>query len=371
MNCIRLFISWKSLLIVAFALFVPLQAFPDSLNTPRSYPTATKLQDGRVLVVGGEDSDAQVLSSAELFDPAMGTFTLTGNMASPRIHHTATLLADGRVLIVGGADQSGTPLATIELYDPAAGTFSASAPLSHARYAHIAVVLNSGVILIAGGQGKSSILASAELFNPTGATVVATGSMTISRYASAAVLLPSGKVFVCGGVGGADGVAAGTRAEVYDPIVESWSSLGAMLSVSGEPGAVLLNNGQVFITGNKTSDLFDPNTNSFSAVPGKVPPRGTIREEPAVVRLDGGDVLVYGGAMRQMAEGFSSIQFRYNIATNTYTALEPSIPDANRASCPAVLLNNGCVLIVGGFNGNEALNTAILYNPTTNAFTVP
>jgi hypothetical protein len=65
--------------------------------------TATRLADGQVLVVGGDNDDSLALASAELYDPATGTFTPTGSMATARLNQTATLLADGRVLVVGGA----------------------------------------------------------------------------------------------------------------------------------------------------------------------------------------------------------------------------------------------------------------------------
>jgi len=52
-----------------------------------------------VLVAGGGVGTR--LSSAELFDPATGTFSLTGSMTRARIGHTATLLKDGTVLMVG------------------------------------------------------------------------------------------------------------------------------------------------------------------------------------------------------------------------------------------------------------------------------
>jgi hypothetical protein len=64
------------------------------------------------------------LASAELYDPAAGTFTITGGLSTEREEHTATLLGNGEVLIAGGSNNTGT-LASAELYDPAAGTFTA------------------------------------------------------------------------------------------------------------------------------------------------------------------------------------------------------------------------------------------------------
>src|SRR6266568_1295733 len=94
-----------------------------SLATARNGHTATLLPNGKVLVAGGRNGNS-ILASAELYDPASGTWSATGSLATARAFHTATLLLNGKVLIVAG-EGNGAPfvLASAELYDPASGTW--------------------------------------------------------------------------------------------------------------------------------------------------------------------------------------------------------------------------------------------------------
>jgi hypothetical protein len=97
--------------------------------------TVTLLPNGQVLVAGGFDlSDGvRYLATAEIYDPATGTWSPTGSMADPRSGHGATLLSDGIVLVEGGSNLS--TLATAELYDPASGTWVRASRMN-SRFLH-------------------------------------------------------------------------------------------------------------------------------------------------------------------------------------------------------------------------------------------
>src|SRR3989442_1245729 len=81
------------------------------------------------------------------------SFTPTGPMTAGRTRHSATLLADGKVLVSGGERVMGVRLATAEIYDPATGTWTATGPMFFGRDAHTATLLPNGKVLIAGGTG--------------------------------------------------------------------------------------------------------------------------------------------------------------------------------------------------------------------------
>src|ERR1039457_7624381 len=64
-----------------------------------------------------------------VFAGTSGTWANTGRMNTGRTDHAATLLPNGPVLVAGGLDASATPLASAELYNPATGTWTATGRL--------------------------------------------------------------------------------------------------------------------------------------------------------------------------------------------------------------------------------------------------
>jgi len=219
-----------------------------SMSILRGGHTATLLPTGKVLVVGG---GGPPFTSAELYDPATGEWHATGSLSTGRSSgHTATLLASGEVLVLGGftSQFTGPPTSSAELYEPAAGTWTPAAPMLAARAYHSATLFLSGAVLVAGGGGlsASSVLMEAELYDPAAGTWRRTGSLSASYDGHTATRLPSGRVLVVGAGGSYFSIP---NTELYDPESETWSDAGCLVEARGAHTATLLRSGHVLVAG--------------------------------------------------------------------------------------------------------------------------
>jgi hypothetical protein len=221
------------------------------MGSARSGHAATLLNNGKVLLAGGVGTGWTFLVDAELYDPATNTFGATGAMTTARESHAATLLKNGNVLIMGGhkgRHSAITIYSSAEIYNPASGTFSSTGNLTVRRHKHDATLLADGRVLIIGGSDErdgrgGSAYRNAEVFNPTTGTFTAVGSMNAARYKlqGTTVLLNNGKVLIAGGA---------NIAEVFDPATNTFSiANGDMGTLRLFATATLLGNGQVLIIG--------------------------------------------------------------------------------------------------------------------------
>jgi WD40 repeat protein len=156
-----------------------------------------------------------LLSAGQVFvQPCTGApfqFKETGSLITGRREHTATLLSNGKVLVAGGYNSTSGALASAEVYDPASGTWSSTGSLVSARWTHTATLLRNGKVLVAGGSGVNGVLlTSAELYDPATGTWTTTGSLVVGRSYQTATLLPSGKVLVVGGYDSTSFTGSGT-----------------------------------------------------------------------------------------------------------------------------------------------------------------
>ncbi|CAF1187857.1 unnamed protein product [Adineta steineri] len=221
---------------------------PNIMNVGRMDHTATLMQNGQVLIVGGVAPDAySFLSSTELYIPSSNTFVKKGNLKTVRYKHTAILLTDGlSVLVIGG------PVLRPEIYKAGAWHYTLHDMITR-RQDCAAVLLFNGNILIAGGiDSKFNTLSSVEIFQPDTETFLPVQRMACARSDFTLTRLPTGQVLAVGGQNYLDDECLRVT-ELYDPITNQWQSTRQLNKARYDHKAVLINN-SVLILGGETTD---------------------------------------------------------------------------------------------------------------------
>ena len=323
-----------------------------SMKTARSGHTSTLLPDGNVLIAGGMNGNGNYSDTTEIYSPETDTFRSARSMSARRVGHTATLLPNGKVLIAGG--YNGEYLASAEIYDPASGSFTPTGHMTMPRSEHVAVLLNNGKLILAGGIGNEwTFLASAEIYDPSTGTFTRTGSMTTPRESHTATLLKSGKVLIAGGhKDRREAMTVYSSAEVYDPARGTFSATGNMTTVRHKHAASLLPGGDVLIVGGSdkrdwqgkyaSAEIYDSTKGEFKAIGDMRMARFKLAN--AVVSLRNGKILIAGGGEQLEL---------YDPATNTFSTVKGRI-DTARYFSAATLLQDGRVLITGGYDADGA-----------------
>ncbi len=304
------------LLVLAFSTEAQFIQIPPNGGTGRQGRRTASLQNGDLLIVG---------ANSEVYSPRTRTFSWAGTPQLPlKLGDAVVGLADGRALVTGGTGDIGLTN-HVQIWDPLKRSFQQVRGMMSARSGHAMIALDSAEVLIVGGdsgtwevydvrqekpvrsgslpfEGANGGLA---FHHPSGKVVFLTGNRATSfdpatfRFevgfgipssgaTDAPVMLNDGRILVTGGITGpGPGLRGTSTASVFDPFTGESHIVGSMLNARFWHSATRLPSGKVLVAGGAEScsgntdncglfapsEIFDPATNTFSAVESMRHPR--------------------------------------------------------------------------------------------------
>jgi hypothetical protein len=295
-----------------------------TLSSPRRRHAAVRLNDGRVLLSGGEGASG-ILGSAELIDPATGAVTQI-SLGGPRADHTASLLSDGTVLLAGGHDGTSS-LASLQIISPATNTItgpSAGPQLAAPRHQHTATLLDDGRLLLVGGRNSSGALATTEYWDQATGTVTAGPLLSEARFGHTATKIPRGYVAV---VGGSDVSAPLATVEVFFAGADVFAPGGSLaVPRTGHSAVALPDNGHLMVLGGRSADgpvaaveLMDPYRHIFTFLSTLAPSRAE-----SAAAIAGPYVWAVGGRSPGGGALGSVAAVRFATLTSDHTSFSPN-----------------------------------------------
>lgn len=339
------------MVVVSFTVFSQSIQNTGKLNFPRSRHQSQLLPDGKVLAFGGWDNifkSPTTYASAEVYDPALQTWTMAAPMSQARVFFTSVVLPNGNVMALGGDNGDGhdIALASCEIYDIQSKTWTPAASMNQARRNFRAIKLRNGQVLVVGGTEDNTC----ELYNPATNTWSYTGGLNVYRGVDgliSLVMLANGNIFATGG----SKYLTWYAAETYNPQTGLWTSADNIIYPRADHNSVLLNNGKVLLVGSgvtasdgaRYSEVYD----ASSRTPESTSRLGaTVAFNNPLVLLDNGSVFSYtqGEYSPTNTQAFQI----YTPSTNRWTAMTATNFFGNLAYT-IHKLHDGSILIIGGY----------------------
>ena len=313
--------------------------------------TAKAIWTGSVYLVWGGGSN-----SGGRYNPTTNAWSAMSTVNAPAARSGHSAVWTGTEMIVWG----GTGVVTGGRYNPTTDTWTATSTTNAPAARVDAPAVWTGTEMIVWGGGNRTDTNTGGRYNPstnTWQTVTTTGAPE-ARYGHIAVWTGSRLIVGCGGklVSGQYEVRVGTAGS-YNPATNAWAALpDGPLTIS--PAAVWTGS-YVLITGGymhdygstpslystNTASRFSPSTNTWTA----------LAYDPALARYQhsavwtGTEMLVWGGYQPYYGQGAAiSNGSRYNLATNTWTALAPTGAPAERANHSAAWTGSRMLIYGGG-----------------------
>ena len=341
-----------------------------AMSGVRAHHTATLIKDENgkvgVLVVGGYKNPYNYLNTAEIYDVNSKAWTSVNPMKYTRKEHTATLLNDGRVLVVGGKSSrnSSDILNSVEIYTPATGLWSDAAPMLSKRYTHAATLLPDGRVLVTGGTNSDGRLNTAEIYDPVSNKWTYVNSMSDSRSGHVATLIKDKNdkyvLMVFGGYS-----ENYRTVEAYDYLTDIWTRKSQMLETP-DPGsfqATVLTDQKVLITGDGFSDdgdkafIYNYDLDTWTQVGDLNQSR---RNHQAILLLNGKVLAIGGGYYNGVSQVLLKSVEIYDPGNDKWLYVADMF-ERRYDGHTATVLPDGSVLVVGGDdNYQDAISSAEL-----------
>lgn len=318
-----------------------------SLLTPRVGHAAVRLPTNDVLVTGGSKTALGVRA----YGPLLASTELVGErttlsratMVVARAHHTASLLPDRRVLVTGGLGDPEEPLSSTEFYDIEHDIWEPGPGLLIARSGHSATVLKNGAVLVVGGVDASgNTISITEVLQPGAAQWERADALAQARAQHQATVLSDGDILISGGLRTVPTDSSGSPAlslERYRAATGKWEPAGEMPLLFRDHRATRIDDDVVLLFG---SDPYGSATLAWLPdEPESIRVSSTMYG--VVTQLTDGRFLLTGGHRRQEATATALI---YDPRTDRWTSTRPM--HWARSQHRALLLRDGRVVVLGG-----------------------
>lgn len=216
----------------------------------------------------------------------------------------------------------------------------------------------------------SLLLISTTIFGQTGGATFENGPlMNRARIVPLATTLSNGNIAIFGGR--EYGFVSSYYTDIYDPIAKTFTELN-MAVPRDNAALVTLTDGRYLLVGGgydwgipayATNEIFDPSDNSFTMASSM----GYSRMQPAAAQLNNGNVLIVGGWYDDYAAINTEI---YDIEDNLYT-VSGSL-NAPRSQAMVIPTTDGGAIVAGGYTtyGASMITTVEYYNVETGSFSI-
>lgn len=249
----------------------------------------------------------------------------------------------------------------------AASASTVDLPGATARSASASVVLADGRILTTGGVNGAGALADAWVYDPDDGATAAVAPLATPRWGHSATLLGDGRVLVAGGV--PDDTGGLASLELYDPLTDTWRTLGATLGATrAHHAAIPLPDGRVAFVGGVEEFLHGPAAAALTIE------RFDPRDETVTTVAPAGGSTVVAGQWFDLGGGRALCLAAASATWDLAAAAPLATPTVNQASAArsevaGVRLAGGGLLLAGGLSGTSTVHDEVdLFDPSANRF---